>query len=288
MKIANHDIGEGHPCWITSEIGINHSGSLELAKKLIDASVLAGVDAVKFQKRNVEKVYSKEELDKPRESPWGTTNREQKLGLEFGETEYHQIDLYCREKKIIWYASPWDTDSVEFLEQFDIPVYKVASACVTDLELIRRIGMTGKPVIMSTGMSTVEEISRAVSLLKIFTDQIALLACVSTYPAKTEELQLRRIETIKRLWPDCEVGYSGHEVGLYTSYAAVVMGANLLERHITLDRSMYGSDQAASIEPGGFMRLVRDIRDFQKACGNGKIEVLESEKPIREKLRRIK
>lgn len=288
MKIANYDIGEGHPCWITAEIGINHSGSLEIAKKLIDAAVFAGADAVKFQKRTVDVVYSAEELAKPRESPWGETNGDQKRGLEFGQEQYEQIDAYCREKKIIWYASPWDMDSVSFLEDFNIPVYKIASACVTDLELVRRIGMTGKPVIMSTGMSTIEEIGRAVSLLETFTDEIALMACVSTYPAKIEELDLKRIWRLKALWPHLEIGYSGHEVGLATSIAAVALGAKLLERHITLDRSMYGSDQAASVEPIGFFRLVRDIRDNEKAMGNGELGVSEREKPILEKLRRVK
>jgi len=288
MKILNYDIGDGLPCFVTAEIGLNHNGSVELAKKLIDAASVAGANAVKFQKRVVEKVYSAEELDKPRESPWGTTNREQKAGLEFGEDQYDEIEAYCRSKNIIWYASPWDVDSVSFLEGFNIPVYKIASACVTDLELIRRIGMAGKPVIMSTGMSTVEEISRAVSVLELFTDQIALLACVSTYPAKTEDLQLRRIETIRRLWPQCEVGYSGHEVGLWTSLCAVAMGANLIERHITLDRSMYGTDQSASVEPGGIRKLVEEIRDLEKARGKGDIRLLDVEKQVWEKLRRVK
>ena len=288
MKIANYDIGDGLPCFVTAEIGLNHNGSVENAKKLIDAASLAGCNAVKFQKRTIEIVYSVEELSKLRASPWGTTNGDQKRGLEFQETEYKIIDAYCREKGIIWFASPWDVDSVSFLEGFNIPVYKIASACVTDLELVRRIGMAGKPVIMSTGMSTVEEISRAVSVLELFTDQIALLACVSTYPAKTEELQLKRIETIRRLWPQCEVGYSGHEVGLSTTIAAVAMGARLVERHITLDRASYGSDQAASVEPHGFFLLVRDIRDYERALGNGELGVSEREKPILEKLRRVK
>ena len=288
MKIGERFIGEDYPCLITSEIGINHSGSLEMAKKLIDVSVLAGADCVKFQKRTVEVVYSEEELNKARESPWGLTNRDQKLGLEFGEREYTEIDTYCREKKIIWYASPWDLDSVSFLEQFNIPVYKIASACVTDLELIRRIGMTGKPVIMSTGMSTVAEIGRAVSLLETFTDQIALLACVSTYPARIEELDLKRILRLKTLWPQCEVGYSGHEVGLWSTLCAVAMGATLIERHLTLDRTMYGSDQSASLEPMAFGKLVTEIRDYERALGEGNLGVSEREKPILEKLRRVK
>ena len=288
MKIGNHDIGEGHPCWITSEIGINHSGSLEIAKQLIDAASLAGCQAVKFQKRTVDVVYSAEELAKPRESPWGTTNGDQKRGLEFGESQYREIDAHCREKKIIWYASPWDLDSVSFLENFNIPVYKIASACVTDLELIRRIGMTGKPVIMSTGMSTVKEIGRAVTLLETFTDQIALLACVSVYPARIEELDLKRIWRLKTLWPHLEIGYSGHETGLWSTLCAVALGATLIERHLTLDRSSYGSDQSASLEPMAFGKLVTEIRDYELALGEGVLGVSEREKPIWEKLRRVK
>jgi len=288
MKILNYDIGEGHPCFVTAEIGINHNGSVENAKKLIDAAVGAGSTAVKFQKRTVDVVYSSEELLRLRESPFGTTNGDLKRGLEFGRTQFLEIDAYCREKKIIWYASPWDVDSVSFLEQFNLPVYKIASACVTDLELIRRIGMTGKPVIMSTAMSTVEEIGRAVTLLETFTDQIALLACVSVYPARIEELDLKRIWRLKTLWPRCEIGYSGHETGLWSTLCAVALGATLIERHLTLDRASYGSDQAASLEPMAFAKLVTEIRDFEKALGDGELGVSERERPSWEKLRRIK
>lgn len=288
MKIGERIIGEGYPCLITSELGINHGGSLEIAKKMIDAAVLAGADCVKLQKRNVDVVYSPEELAKPRESPYGTTNGDLKRALEFGEREYSAIDAYCREKNILWYASPWDVDSVSFLEEFNIPVYKIASACVTDLELIKRIGLTAKPVIMSTGMSTIEEIGRAVKLLENFTDQIALLACVSVYPARIEELDLNRIPRLKTLWPQHEIGYSGHEVGIWTTLCAVAKGATLIERHLTLDRSMYGSDQAASLEPMALVKLVLEIRDFEKAKGEGLFGVSEREKAVWEKLRRVK
>ena len=288
MKIANHDIGPGHPCFITAEIGINHGGSIETAKKLIDVAAFAGCQAVKFQKRTVETVYSRAELDRPRESPFGTTNRDLKIALEFDLDAYRQIDSYCREKKIIWFASPWDTESVDFLAQFDIPVYKVASACITDLELLHRIALQGKPVIVSTGMSTLDEIATAVNILRMYTEEIALLACVSTYPAKLEELNLLRIHTLRLLYPQYAVGYSGHEIGLYSTLSAVAMGACIVERHITLDRASWGSDQAASVEPQGLLKLVREIRDLEKARGNGEIGMLESEKPVMEKLRRIK
>lgn len=286
MKIGPHEIGEGNPVFIIAEIGINANGSVEIAKKLIDVAVIAGCQAVKFQKRTIDAVYSKEELDKPRESPWGTTNRQQKEGLEFSPMQYDEIDRYCAEKNIVWFASPWDEDSVEFLENFEPPCYKVPSACITDIDLIRRIGKTGKPVILSTGMSTKTQLVNASAVLS--DQETAWLSCSSTYPCKLEDLNLLKIHSLKNLFPDDPIGYSGHEVGLWTTLCAVALGACIVERHITLDRAMYGSDQSASIEPGGLMKLVTEIRDFEKAKGHGRIEILNSEMPILEKLRRFK
>ena len=286
MKIGNSDIGEGHPVFIICEIGINHNGSVDIAKKLIDAAVLAGADAVKFQKRTVEAVYSPEELDKPRESPWGTTNGDQKHGLEFDTSQYTAIDLYCRSKNILWFASPWDAESVDFLENFCVPCYKVPSACITDIDLLEAIHYTREPVILSTGMSSKEQLKSA---KEVFKDrELAWLSCTSTYPCKLEDLNLLKIGALRNLFPDDPIGYSGHEVGLWSTLCAVALGACIVERHITLDRSMYGSDQSASVEPGGIMKLVREIRDFEKAKGHGRIEILNSEMPILEKLRRFK
>lgn len=292
MKVADKLIGSGQPCFVTAEGGINANGSIEIAKKMIDAAVAAGCDAIKWQKRTVDVVYSKEELDKPRESPWGTTNRQQKEGLEFGLNEYLEIDDYCQEKGIIWYASPWDIESADFLDGFDIPVWKVASACVTDLELLNYMAESRKPIIISTGMSTLEEVQAAVH---IFTLQhgykesdIALLSCVSTYPTPINELNLLKIVTLQKLFPGHPVGYSGHEVGIWTTLAAVALGACIVERHLTLDRAMYGSDQAASLEPIAFAKLVTEIRDLEIAKGDGKIDIIKSEMAIREKLRRFK
>lgn len=286
MRIGSHEIGGNYPAYIVAEIGINHNGSLEIAKKLIDVAVLAGCQAVKFQKRTIEKVYSQEELDKPRESPWGTTNRQQKEGLEFSPIQYDEIDRYCQSKNITWFASPWDYDSVEFLESFDIPCYKVPSACVTDLDLLRRINKVGKPVIVSTGMSTKSKLIEAASALSDVST--VWLSCTATYPCKLEDLNLLKIHTLKNLFPNDIIGYSGHEVGLWTTLCAVAMGAKIIERHVTLDRSSYGSDQSASVEPAGLIKLVKEIRDFEKASGHGRIEILNSEMPILEKLRRFK
>jgi N-acetylneuraminate synthase len=288
MKIANREIGIGHPCYVIAEIGINHNGSVDLAKKLIDAAALAGCDAVKFQKRTVETVYSREELDKPRESPFGTTTREQKLGLEFQHDQYAEIDAYCKEKKIAWSASPWDTESVNFLEQFNPPFYKIASASLTDPLLLLKIATTQKPVILSTGMSSKQEIDKALGILTAYTDEIALLCCTSTYPTALRDLRLERIWSMKIMYPEFPIGWSNHFPGLWMNLAAVAMGAAILELHITCDRSMYGSDQAASIEPSGLMRIVKELRDFEIARGDGKIGMAESERPVMEKLRRAR
>lgn len=283
VKIGNKAIGEGEDVFITAEIGINHNGSIEIAKKLIDVAADAGCDAVKFQKRTVDVVYTKEELDKPRESPWGDTNREQKECLEFNRGEYDEIDRYCEKKKILWYASCWDEGSVEFISRYDPPCYKVPSALLTNDNLLKCTKFRGKPIILSTGMSTMDEIEYAVDILG--QEDLVILHCISTYPANVKELNLRVIQTLKNKF-NCPIGYSGHEVGLLETAAAVVLGACAVERHITLDRTMYGSDQASSIEPYGVKRLVKDIREISLIMGDGKKRVYESEIPIKKKLRR--
>jgi N-acetylneuraminate synthase len=269
-----------------AEIGINHNGDIEIAKKLIDAAKEAGADAVKFQKRTVEVVYSPEELARSRESPFGTTNGQLKYGLEFGYERYKEIDAYCREREIPWFASCWDEGSVDFMEQFNPPCYKIASACLTDDRLLRHHHKMGRPIILSTGMSTIEQIRHAVRVLD--TDELILLHCTSTYPSPPEELNLHMIRTLVKEFPNHPVGYSGHEVGLQTSVAAVALGACVVERHITLDRAMWGSDQSASVEPQGFQRKVRDIQAVEAALGDGVKRVYEGERPIMAKLRRTK
>lgn len=285
LRIGDSQIADGEPYFIVAEIGINHNGNLDIAKKLIDESVEAGCNAVKFQKRTVDVVYSPDELARPRENPFGSTNGDLKRGLEFGYREYSEIDRYCKEKEILWTASCWDEDSVNFMEQFDPPYYKIASACLTGDRLLKHHRSTGRPIVLSTGMSTMEQIRHAVDVLG-GTDNLVLLHCTSTYPSKPEELNLRVIHKLKEEF-DCPIGYSGHEVGLQTTLAAVAMGSCMVERHITLDRSMWGSDQAASVEPQGFKRLVRDIRAIEIAMGDGIKKVYESEKPILAKLRRV-
>ena len=284
VKIGNRWVGDGEPCFVVAEIGINHNGDVELAKRLIDAAVLAGCDAVKFQKRTIEVVYTPEELARLRESPFGSTNGDLKRGLEFGQEEYEIIDKYCKERNILWFASCWDEGSVDFIDQFDPPCYKIASACLTDDNLLRYTRSKGKPIILSTGMSTMDQIRHAVGILGL--DDLVVLHCTSTYPSKPEELNLSMIRTLQKEF-DCPIGYSGHEVGLATTLAAVVLGAKVVERHITLDRAMWGSDQAASVEPHGFARLVRDIRVFERALSDGVKRVYESEVPIMKKLRRV-
>ena len=284
VKIGDRLVGPGHPCFIAAEIGINHNGDLDIAKQLVDVAAAIGCDAVKFQKRTVEVVYSQAELDRPRESPFGTTNRELKEALEFGLEEYQGIDRHCKERGIMWFASCWDEGSVDFIEQFDPPCYKIASACLTDDHLLRHHRKYGRPIILSTGMSTMEEIRHAVEVLG--EEDLILMHCTSTYPSKNEELNLRVIDTLQKEF-NCPVGYSGHELGLQTSIAAVALGACAVERHITLNRAMWGSDQAASVEPHGFARLVRDIRVVEVAMGDGNKRVYDSELPILAKLRRV-
>jgi len=283
IKIGNREVGDNQPCFIIAEIGINHNGSLEIARRLIDAAVHAGCDAVKFQKRTIEVVYTAEELAKPRESPFGTTNGDLKRGLEFGFAQYQEIDQYCRQKGILWFASCWDEASVDFIEQFQPPCYKIASASLTDDCLLRHHRKYGRPIILSTGMSSLEQVDHAVEILG--KENLLLMHTNSTYPSKTDELNLKVLHTLARRY-GLPIGYSGHEVGLATTVAAVALGACVVERHITLDRAMWGSDQAASVEPQGFERLVKDIRAVEKALGDGIKRVYESELPIMKKLRR--
>ncbi len=270
--------------FIIGEIGINHNGDLGIAKQLIDVAVRAGADAVKFQKRTVDLVYSKELLDSPRESPWGTTQREQKEGLEFGADEYGEIDSYCKEKGIQWFASAWDLESQKFLRQFNLKHNKVASAMIVYDDLLESIASEGKHTFISTGMSTVENVDRAVEIFKQAKCPFELMHCISTYPMEDEDANLRGIATLRDRY-GCDVGYSGHEVGLAVSYAAAALGVTSLERHITLDRAMYGSDQAASVEPNGFCQLVGAVRKIEAALGDGAIGVHPKEVPIANKLR---
>lgn len=285
VRLGSKAVGAGQPCYIIAEIGINHNGDVGLAKQLINVAVGAGCSAVKFQKRTIEVVYSAVELAKPRENPFGPTNGDLKRGLELDLEEYREIDRYCKEVSIDWFASCWDEGSVDFISQFDVPCFKIASACLTDDNLLRHTRAVGKPILLSTGMSTIEQIDHAIEVLGR-KDLILMQAC-STYPAYYEELNLRVINTLMERYA-LPVGYSGHETGLPSSVAARVMGACVIERHITLDRSMWGSDHAASLEPNGITRLVRDIRLIEKSMGDGIKRVLEREQPVIDKLRRVR
>jgi len=285
VKVGNKIIGDGYPCFVIAEIGINHNGSVELAKKMIDIAVTTGCDAVKFQKRTVDVVYTKEELAKERHSVFGNTNGDLKRGLEFGEKEYCEIDRYCKKKEIIWFASCWDKQSVDFIEKFNPPCYKIASATLTDDELLKYTKAKGKPLLMSTGMSTMEQIRHAVSI--VGEDNLVLYHCTSTYPSNAEETNLKVIENFKKEF-DCPIGYSGHERGITPSIISVVVGANSVERHITDDRTNWGSDQAASLETSGLYHMVRDIRQVPILLGDGIKIVYPRELPIIEKLRRVK
>jgi N-acetylneuraminate synthase len=284
IQIGNRLVGDDQSCFIIAEIGINHNGDVDLAKRLISVALAAGCDAVKFQKRTVDVVYTAEELAKPRENPFGPTNGDLKYGLEFEQEEYEEIDAFCRSVKMLWFASPWDEASVDFLERFHIPAYKIASASLTDDNLLRHVRSTGKPVILSTGMSTYAEIDHAVEVLG--KDDLVLMHATSTYPAFYPELNLRAIPTMAERY-GVPIGYSGHETGIPTSVCAAVLGACSVERHITMDRSMWGSDHAASLEPNGISRLVRDIRLWEQSKGDGIKRVYEREFPIIKKLRRV-
>ena len=273
--------------FVVAEIGINHNGSLEIAKKLIDAAVVVGCDAVKFQKRTVEKVYSKSALDAPRDSPWGKTNREQKNGLEFSLKDYEKINKYCKSKKIDWFVSCWDVDSQIKMRKFKTKYNKVASAMLIHKKLLETIAKEKKHTFISTGMSTMNDISRAVKLFRKFDCPFELMHSHSAYPMPIEEANLQLITTLKNKFK-CNVGYSGHETASYVvCLSAVLLGATSIERHIRLDRTMYGSDQAASLEPDGLHRMVRDIRTVEKILGDGKKRIWDSEKPAQKKLREI-
>ena len=274
-------------CYIVAEIGINHNGQLEITKQLISMAKGAGCDAVKFQKRTIDVVYSPEELARLRESPFGATNGDLKRGLEFGKAEYDEIDRFCKELGIEWFASPWDEASVDFLMRYNPPYIKVGSPCVTDRDLVRHCVRTGKPLLVSTGMCDLGLIWQVTECIAEWGGRIACLYhCVSTYPAQVDELNLNGIITLQKEFPEIPIGYSGHEVGVATTLMAVVLGAVSVERHITLDRAMWGSDQAASLEAPGLTRLVRDIRVWEKARGEGQIQIYERERTIETKLRR--
>ncbi|MEM7104839.1 MAG: N-acetylneuraminate synthase family protein [Bacteroidota bacterium] len=280
-------IGVGHPVYIIAEIGINHNGSLDIAKMLIDKAAEAGCDAVKFQKRTPEVCVPMEQRNIERDTPWGRmTYMEYRYKVEFGLEDYQEIDEHCKKKGIDWFASCWDQPSVDFLEQFNPVIYKAASASLTDHELLQKKIDTGKPLMISTGMSTMEEIEGGVKAIGL--ENLLIAHSTSTYPCKPEELNLRMIHTLEDKYPGVPIGYSGHETGLATTLAAVSMGATFIERHFTLDRAMWGSDQAASVEPGGMRRLVKDIRDIEKAMGDGVKKVYESEMGARKKLRVVK
>jgi N-acetylneuraminate synthase len=285
VRIQNILVGDGHPCFVVAEIGINHNGDIDTAKKLIDVAKIAGCNAVKFQKRTVDVVYKPEELAVPRESPFGKTNGDLKHGLEFGQEEYEEIDRYCRDGKMIWFASCWDEQALDFIDQFNTPCYKIASASLTDDELLRYTRQKAKdrPIILSTGMSTMDQIDHAVDVLG--KDNLIILHACSTYPAYYEELNLKVIPKLRERY-GVPIGYSGHETGLASSVAAACIGACLVERHITLDRSLWGTDHAASLEPSGIMRLMRDVRLVENSMGDGEKRVIEREFPIIKKLRR--
>ena len=270
--------------FFVAEIGINHNGSMQICKNLIDVAKDCGCDAVKFQKRDLDLVYTQEFLNSPRESPWGNTQRDQKAGLEFGANEFEEISSYCKEKNIIWFASAWDINSQKFLNRFDCNFNKIASAMLIDKSLLKEVAKAKKHTFISTGMSTYKEIEDAITIFKEYECSFELMHTVSTYPMKEEDANLRVIETLREKFK-CNVGYSGHESGLAISYAAAALGITSLERHITLDRSMYGSDQSASLEPSGLRQLVGAIRKIEKAMGDGKKRIIEAEIPISKKLR---
>ncbi|HWQ27279.1 MAG TPA: N-acetylneuraminate synthase family protein [Chlorobaculum sp.] len=286
VKIGNSMGGDGHPVYVIAEIGINHNGSLEVAKKLIEGAAQAGCDAVKFQKRTPELCVPMDQRLIERDTPWGRmTYMDYRYKVEFGYDDYAEIDAYCREKGIAWFASCWDEEAVDFMEQFNPPCYKAASASLTDLSLLQKTKATGRPLIISTGMSTMEEVDAAVEALG--RDNLMIAHTNSTYPCPVDQLNLRMINTLKQMYPTVPIGYSGHEVGLATTWAAVALGAVFVERHVTLDRAMWGSDQAASVEISGMSRLVSNIRDIEKALGDGVKRVYEGEAAARKKLRRV-
>lgn len=285
LIIGDTIIGEDRPVFIISEIGINHNGDIDLAKKLIDMAVIAGCDAVKFQKRNPVEAVPDSYKEVMRETPWGVMSYlDYRKRVEFSKEEYDEIDRYCKEKGILWTASPWDITSIEFLEQYDVPFYKVPSALITDKDYLSHIRQTGKPLFVSTGMADIKLVNDVMNILE--GSDIALLHAVSTYPARPEDVHLNVLLTYQEMF-DCPIGYSGHEVGLQITLGAVALGAKIIERHITLDRSMWGTDQSASLEPGGLLRLVRDIRIIESAMGTGEKRFQASEVEVAKKLRKI-
>ena len=285
IAIGDVLVGDDQPCLVVAEIGINHNGDVGIARKLIDAAKAAGCGAVKFQKRTPEICVPRSQWNMVRETPWGMMSYiDYRRHIELGQEAFEEIDAYCRARDMLWFASPWDVPSVDFLSQFSLPCYKVASACLTDDELLHRIQETSMPVLLSTGMSTMGQISHAVEVLG--PGNLVILHCTSSYPARNQELNLRMIKTLAREF-NAPIGYSGHEVGIQASLAALTLGARVIERHVTLDRAMWGTDQAASLEPQGLVRLVRDIRVIESALGDGVKRVYDSELPIMQKLRRF-
>ena len=287
IKFGSKLVGDGHPAYIIAEIGINHNGDLGIAKEMIKAAAHAGADAVKFQKRTPEVCTPLEQQKQMRETPWGYISYlDYRYKVEFDQEAYTEIDRHCRDLGIDWMVSVWDEPSVDFMGQFDTPAYKVPSASLTDLALLKYARKTGKPIIISTGMSTMDEIHRGVDAAGL--ENLMIMHCTSAYPCDPEELNLRMVETLRREFPNTPIGYSGHEVGLVPSAVAVALGACAVERHFTLDRAMWGSDQAASVEPGGFEKLVKYIRVTEAGLGDGVKKVYDSEMSSRKKLRRIK
>ena len=287
IKLGKKLVGDGHPVYVIAEIGINHNGDLDIAKKMIEAAVHAGADAVKFQKRTPEVCTPLEQQKQMRETPWGyITYLDYRYKVELGLEQYREIDRTCKKLGIDWMVSVWDEPSVDFMEQFETPAYKVPSASLTDLALLKYARKSGKPIIISTGMSTMDEIKRGVDAVGI--DNLIIMHCTSAYPCEPEELNLRMIETLRREYPNNAIGYSGHEVGLVPSAVAVAMGACMVERHFTVDRAMWGGDQAASVEPGGFEKLVKYIRVTEAGLGDGVKKVYASELNSLKKLRRVK
>lgn len=285
IKIADRWVGEGEPCFVIAEIGLNHNGDLGLAKKLIDAAVECGADAAKFQKRSVDNILTKEALDAPYDTwyAYGKTYGEHRKALELSEEDFIALQEYSNERNIIFFASPWDEESADFLERINVPVYKIASADVINLPLIEHIAKKKKPMIVSSGMSTLEEVKDAGDIISKYIDELILLHCVSTYPSNPEEINLRCMETLKETF-NCSVGYSGHEKGIAISEAAVALGACVIERHFTLDRTMKGPDHAASLEPPGLSKLIRDIRNIEISMGSSIKKIQEREMSIRTKL----
>ena len=286
IKMGNRMMGDGHPTYVIAEAGINHNGDLDVAKKIIDAAAHAGADAVKFQKRTPEVCTPPDQQKQMRETPWGyITYLDYRYKVEFNEQQYRELDQHCKKMGIDWLVSVWDEPSVDFMEMFDTPAYKLPSASLTDHGLLRRVRQTGKPIIISTGMSTMEQIHKGVNAVGL--ENLVIMHSTSAYPCAPEELNLKMVETLRHEFPDTPIGYSGHEVGLVPSAVAVALGASSVERHITLDRAMWGSDQAASVEPGGFEKLVKYIRVTESSLGDGVKKVYDSELAPMKKLRRV-